>query len=133
MYPRRQWVNVTKGKIAGTYKDVALANLLKRSYTEVHSTTIKSTETGEWPLVQFYYENNPGGRPLTAVMTGKLITALSEWLAMNQQQVAMAHSTPDRKPGTQESVHGRGRSSAEHHAFHTTEGVSAPHRQKHSC
>ena len=32
-------------------------------------------------------------------MIGKLITALSEWLAMNQQQVAMAHSTPDSKEG----------------------------------
>lgn len=32
-------------------------------------------------------------------MNGKLIMALSKWLAMNQQQVAMAHSNPDRKPG----------------------------------
>lgn len=46
-------------------------------------------------------------------MIGKLITALSEWLAMNQQQVAMAHSTPDRKPGTQGSVRGSVRSSAD--------------------
>lgn len=54
-------------------------------------------------------------------MIGKLITALSEWLAMNQQQVAMAHSTPDRKPGTQGSVRGRVRSSAEQLASHTVE------------
>ena len=70
-------------------------------------------------------KNNPGDWPLTAVMIGKLITALSEWLAMNQQQVAMAHSTPDRKPGTQGSVCGRVRSSAEHLTSHTVECESA--------
>ena len=37
---------------------------------------------------------------LTAVMIGKLTTALREWFAMNQQQVAIAQRTPDRNPET---------------------------------
>lgn len=37
---------------------------------------------------------------LTAVIIGKLTTALREWLAMNQQQVAIAQRAPDRKPET---------------------------------
>lgn len=38
---------------------------------------------------------NPG----PAVTIGKLTTALREWLAMSQQQVAIAQRTPDRNPG----------------------------------
>lgn len=37
---------------------------------------------------------------LTAVIIGKLTTALRAWLAMNQQQVAIAQRTPDRNPET---------------------------------
>lgn len=33
-------------------------------------------------------------------MIGKLTTALREWFAMNQQQVAIAQRTPDRNPET---------------------------------
>lgn len=53
--------------------------------------------------IRFTFEKQKFGKAvqlLTAVMIGKLTTALREWFAMNQQQVAMAQSIPDRNPET---------------------------------